>query len=120
MSRTYSVEEVSKHTAPTDLLLIIDGKVYDVSKFKEEHPGGEDFLLDQGGKDVTELFEDAGHSPEARKVLSTLIVGTISSDAPSLRVPVHVQAELPDAYLLQMYLLLAVFCIIAGLVYLRL
>jgi cytochrome b involved in lipid metabolism len=96
MSRTYSVDEVSKHTAPTDLLLIIDGKVYDVSNFKEEHPyvcmilerldsandgsGGEDFLLDQGGKDVTELYEDASHSPEAREILSTLTVGTVPSD----------------------------------------
>ncbi|KAL2785357.1 cytochrome b5 [Aspergillus keveii] len=80
MSRTYSVDEVSKHTAPTDLLLIIDGKIYDVSNFKEEHPGGEDFLLDQGGKDVTELFEDASHRPEAREILSTLTVGTVPSD----------------------------------------
>ncbi|KAL2826562.1 cytochrome b5-like heme/steroid binding domain-containing protein [Aspergillus pseudoustus] len=118
MSRTYSVEEVSKHTAPTDLLLIIDGKVYDVSDFKEEHPGGEDFLLDQAGKDVTELFEDAGHSPEAREILSTLTVGTIPSDAPSRPIPVHAQEELPDAYL-RVCLLLAVVCMVAGLVYLR-
>lgn len=39
--------------------------------------GGPEFLLDQGGGDVTELFEDAGHSEEARSILKKLKIGVV-------------------------------------------
>lgn len=39
--------------------------------------GGPEFLLDQGGGDVTELFEDAGHSGEARSLLKKLKIGVV-------------------------------------------
>jgi hypothetical protein len=32
-------------------------KVYDVSKFLDEHPGGDQIMLDVAGKDVTSEFE---------------------------------------------------------------
>ncbi|KAJ4178706.1 hypothetical protein NW755_013000 [Fusarium falciforme] len=44
------------------------------------HRGGEDFLLDQGGTDVTELFKDAGHSGEANAILATLEIGTVRTE----------------------------------------
>lgn len=34
-------------------------------------------MLDQGGTDVTELFEDAGHSEVARSMLERLEVGSV-------------------------------------------
>lgn len=40
------------------------------------HSGGDEFLVDQGGQDVTELFDDAGHSEQARNILKTLASGT--------------------------------------------
>lgn len=39
--------------------------------------GGEEVLLDVGGQDATEAFEDVGHSDEAREILDAMIVGTI-------------------------------------------
>lgn len=33
--------------------------------------------MDQGGQDVTELFDDAGHSDEARAILKTLQIGAV-------------------------------------------
>ena len=41
------------------------------------HRGGEEVLLDVGGQDATEAFEDVGHSDEAREILETLLVGTL-------------------------------------------
>ncbi|KAL2699764.1 hypothetical protein AAEP93_009739 [Penicillium crustosum] len=79
MSRVFTKDEVSVHNLANDLLLIIDGNVYDVTRFQHEHPGGDEFLLDQGGTDVTELFEDAGHSDEARNILKTLFLGKLGS-----------------------------------------
>ena len=50
--------------------LTIHGKVYDVTKYLEDHPGGEEVLLDRAGQDATEDFEDVGHSNDARKQLN--------------------------------------------------
>jgi len=36
--------------------MIINGDVYDISKFANVHPGGAQVLLDYGGKDATEAF----------------------------------------------------------------
>ncbi|WP_372461264.1 cytochrome b5-like heme/steroid binding domain-containing protein [Alistipes putredinis] len=35
-----SVEEISAHRAPNDVWIVVGGKVWDVSQFIEEHPGG--------------------------------------------------------------------------------
>ena len=39
--------------------------------------GGEEVLLDVGGQDATEAFEDVGHSDEAREILEGLLVGNL-------------------------------------------
>jgi cytochrome b involved in lipid metabolism len=40
-------------------------KVYDVTSFLQNHPGGADILLSQGGKDATEAFIKISHSDTA-------------------------------------------------------
>ena len=37
------------HNKRDDCWLIIHGKVYDVSAFLREHPGGEDIIIDLAG-----------------------------------------------------------------------
>jgi cytochrome b involved in lipid metabolism len=44
--------------------------------------GGEEVLLDVGGQDSTEAFEDVGHSDEAREILDGLLVGTLKRQVP--------------------------------------
>lgn len=41
--------EVAKHTTRDDLYIVIDKMVYNVSCFINEHPGGEEVLLDVAG-----------------------------------------------------------------------
>ncbi|KAK5216069.1 hypothetical protein LTR99_001753 [Exophiala xenobiotica] len=69
--------DVAAHTGRHDLYVIIHGKVLDLSNFVDEHPGGEEVLVDQGGKDATEAFEDVSHSEEARRILDKLVIGIL-------------------------------------------
>ena len=43
--------------------MIIHGGVYDVTEFKEEHPGGKNIILKWAGKDATETYEPI-HPPD--------------------------------------------------------
>jgi len=35
-----SVEEIVKHNTPGDCWIVVDGKVWDITDFAPEHPGG--------------------------------------------------------------------------------
>ncbi|KAI5370719.1 Putative cytochrome b5-like heme/steroid binding domain, cytochrome b5, heme-binding protein [Septoria linicola] len=76
-SKDFTYSDVSEHTSKKDLYMVIHDKVYNTSSFVDEHPGGEEVLLDVGGQDATEAFEDVGHSDEAREILEGLLVGNL-------------------------------------------
>ncbi|KAI8348372.1 cytochrome b5-like heme/steroid binding domain-containing protein [Mortierella sp. GBAus27b] len=80
MAKTFTHTDLAAHNTKDNLYLAIHGKVYDCSGFIDEHPGGEEVLLDEGGRDATESFEDVGHSDEARDIMSKLYVGEYKSD----------------------------------------
>lgn len=42
-----------------------------------KHPGGEEVLLEQAGKEATEAFEDVGHSSDAREMMKRYKVGEL-------------------------------------------
>ena len=42
------------------------------------YSGGEEVMLDVGGQDATEAFEDVGHSDEAREILNGMLVGKLA------------------------------------------
>ncbi|XP_065875844.1 cytochrome b5 [Euphorbia lathyris] len=77
--KVYTLSEVSDHNTPKDCWLVIDGKVYDVTKFLEDHPGGDEVLLSATGKDATDDFEDVGHSSSAKAMMDEFYVGEIDS-----------------------------------------
>lgn len=60
--------------------MVIHNKVYDVTTFMQEHPGGEEVLLDVLGIDATESFEDVGHSNDARELLKDYLLGDLHED----------------------------------------
>jgi len=76
MSKEFTGDEISKLNGRDNVHVVIHGKVYDVVKFLDEHPGGDEVLLGEGGKDATEAFEDVGHSDEARELMTKFEVGT--------------------------------------------
>jgi len=76
-TKEFTYAEVAEHTTKKDLFVVIHDKVYNSSSFVDEHPGGEEVLLDCAGQDATEAFEDVGHSDEAREILAGMLVGTL-------------------------------------------
>lgn len=56
MAGSITREEVAKHNKADDAWIIVDGDVYDVTRFAGVHPGGTNILLEYAGKDATEDF----------------------------------------------------------------
>ena len=65
-------EELQQHCVMGDTWMLIEGKVYDVSKF--DHPGGKQILVDNSGRDATREFLDIGHK-NAHKRMPDLYIG---------------------------------------------
>ena len=55
-------------------------KVYDITKYLDDHPGGAEVMLDVAGQDADEFFEDIGHSKEARSELKKYYIGDFKLD----------------------------------------
>lgn len=57
MSESLTTKQVAEHnTVETGLYIIIDGDVYKMDSFVEEHPGGSKILKRVGGKDASKQF----------------------------------------------------------------
>ncbi|TEA15939.1 putative cytochrome b5 [Colletotrichum sidae] len=81
MGAELTYQDVAEHNTKKDIYIVVHDKVYDCTKFVDEHPGGEEVLLDVGGQDATEAFEDVGHSDEARETLDQLYVADLKRQA---------------------------------------
>ncbi|KAI5284633.1 hypothetical protein KEM54_001184 [Ascosphaera aggregata] len=76
-AKEFTYAEVAQTKDNKQMYTVIHDKVYNLTKFADEHPGGEEVLLDVVGQDSTEAFEDVGHSDEAREILKDLLVGNL-------------------------------------------
>ncbi|KAI8139053.1 acyl-CoA dehydrogenase/oxidase [Fennellomyces sp. T-0311] len=81
MSKKFTIEEVAKHQAANDCWIIVENKVYDVTNFLNDHPGGKKVLLKASGTDATAQFK-AFHSPAVlEKYGPKLLIGEIGTGA---------------------------------------
>ncbi|GAA0149557.1 oxidoreductase [Lithospermum erythrorhizon] len=74
--KIYSKEEVSLHNTRTDCWLIIKDKVYDVTSYVEEHPGG-DAILRHAGDDTTEGFYGPQHGGGVFQLIEDFHIGDL-------------------------------------------
>ncbi|BGO97423.1 Acyl-CoA dehydrogenase [Rhodotorula toruloides] len=81
-ARTFSLEQISEHNKEGDLWIVVNGDVYDLSRFTDIHPGGAGVLLasDIAGKDASEAFFSLHRSSVLAKY-KRLIIGKLDSDA---------------------------------------
>uniref|UniRef100_A0A0A9C6E0 Uncharacterized protein n=1 Tax=Arundo donax TaxID=35708 RepID=A0A0A9C6E0_ARUDO len=81
--KLFSPSDVALHASRNDCWVVIHGKVYDVTKFLEDHPGGEDVLLHASASgDATEAFEEVGHSTSAISMMDSYLIGSIEGYVP--------------------------------------
>ena len=77
-----SWEELKKHNKPGDYWIVIEGKVYDVTPYQAEHPGGATILQQHSGKDATKSFIKQGHSEYAKSLRDMHLIGVIEDCPP--------------------------------------
>lgn len=76
---SYTLDEVRKHNSSNSAWIVIHSKVYDVTKFLKQHPGGDDILMDVAGSNATNDFEDIGHSQDAIALKKEHLIGILKS-----------------------------------------
>lgn len=77
LDKVYTLSQVAQHKSNRDCWVVVYGRVLNVTKFLEEHPGGDDVLLEVAGKDATKEFDTIGHSEGAKNMLSKFQVGVL-------------------------------------------
>ncbi|KAG2345041.1 acyl-CoA dehydrogenase NM domain-like protein [Suillus weaverae] len=57
-AKEFTLDDIAQHNKEGDLWIVIDSKVYDLSRFADLHPGGAGVLYADGvaGKDATQVF----------------------------------------------------------------
>ncbi|KAI8365535.1 hypothetical protein BD560DRAFT_401811 [Blakeslea trispora] len=81
--KQFTLNQVSKHKSSDSCWVIFKDKVYDVTEFLHGHPGGDDLILDYGGRDVTEVMKDVlehEHSDSAYEILEEYCIGVVSKE----------------------------------------
>ena len=66
-----------KNVFPNKDVIVINKTIYDVTSFKDVHPGGKETLEEYLYNDATEAFTDIGHSDLAKQHLTQFFVGII-------------------------------------------
>ncbi|KAF8873462.1 oxidoreductase [Mucidula mucida] len=81
--KIFTVEDVAGHRSPSSCWLSYRGKVYNVSGFLADHPGGEDIILRYGGQPVDSVMNDKDeheHSEAAYDMLEEFLIGKVGTD----------------------------------------
>jgi 4-hydroxysphinganine ceramide fatty acyl 2-hydroxylase len=75
--------EVESHNSSKSCYVTIGERVFDVTDFIQDHPGGADLILEYAGKDVKSIMEDEVshlHTEAAYEILEESLVGFVTTD----------------------------------------
>ncbi|KAF8169507.1 peroxisomal acyl-CoA-dehydrogenase [Pholiota molesta] len=89
-SKEYTWEEIARHNKEDDVWVVIDSKVYDLTKFANLHPGGANVLYAENvaGKDATNTFFGLHrHEVLLRPQYKRLQIGTVQGQKELIKAP---------------------------------
>ncbi|KAI8379697.1 uncharacterized protein BYT42DRAFT_613977 [Radiomyces spectabilis] len=84
----YTTEDIAQHNTKASCWIVVDDKVYDVTDFVGDHPGGEDILLQFAGTNITSVLKDPQfqvHSDAAYDLLQEYCIGTVHPDSVTMK-----------------------------------
>ncbi len=77
-AKSFTMTEVMKHADAKSCWTAINEKVYEVTTWIDEHPGGRQAILSLCGKDGTQAFEDKhGGQPRPNNELANFLIGDL-------------------------------------------
>jgi cytochrome P450 / NADPH-cytochrome P450 reductase len=77
----YDWDEIRRHDRPGDMWVVVDGLVYDVSEWMQDHPGGTEVYSSSRGCDAGDAFAEVGHSDAALARAQKLRIGRVREGA---------------------------------------
>lgn len=83
-TRLISVAQLEKHNHTGSVWVARHGKIYDVTEFTPDHPGGDDLILQYAGKEMGDVMEDVvehAHSNSAYELLEEHYIGRLPTTA---------------------------------------
>ncbi|KAL2268312.1 hypothetical protein VTJ83DRAFT_3158 [Remersonia thermophila] len=94
MSKTFTQADVASKNKADALWIIVDGDVYDVTKFQDEHPGGKKILQRVAGKDASKQFWKYHNEGILKKYQKQLQIGSLDTK-PKAAAPAPTPAPAP-------------------------
>ncbi|XP_002736866.1 acyl-CoA 6-desaturase-like [Saccoglossus kowalevskii] len=83
IQKTYTWDEIRKHHSRDDQWIVIEGEVFDVSRWSRIHPGGSKVISHYAGQDASNVF-GAFHKPQdlqkVRKYMKPILIGRVAPD----------------------------------------
>ncbi|KAF5635571.1 L-lactate dehydrogenase (cytochrome) [Fusarium sp. NRRL 25303] len=92
-TRRVSLDDLKQHNTANDCWIAVHSKVWDITHFINEHPGGPEVLLNLAGSDATELYNDV-HAPDIIEDLpSDKLIGLLEESAINRPAPKTTQID---------------------------
>ncbi|KAE8153167.1 FMN-dependent dehydrogenase-domain-containing protein [Aspergillus avenaceus] len=76
MKKTIPAPEIAEHNTPSDMWIVVHGRVYDVTAFAPEHPGGADIINAHAGRDASHIYNSV-HPPSLLSELNAHYLGDL-------------------------------------------
>ncbi|QPH02990.1 hypothetical protein C2857_007210 [Epichloe festucae Fl1] len=73
-----TLEDLADHGSLDSLWIGVHGRVYDLTSFISDHPGGIEALESSAGTDGSEAYEYAGHSEENMEKMQQYCIGKLA------------------------------------------
>lgn len=73
----FTLRQVSRHNSRRDCWIVIFDKVYDVTNFLNEHPGGAYIIMESAGRDATIPFRGSRHGKDSYQLLAKYLIGIL-------------------------------------------